>query len=80
MSFLDVSRIILSFESEDDTLEYLTNAIQCVIANYNNNKPFVFNDNEFDDNIELLCIINTIIKKLKKLKQPSEPSESTDIK
>lgn len=79
MSFLEVSQIIISFETEIETLDYLNDAIQYLITNYDNKKPFLFMGNEISNNIQLLCLLNTIITKLKKLKEPSEPTDKQQL-
>ena len=79
MSYLDVHKVILSFESEHETLQYITDALQRIISNYDSKKSFTFHNSEYDNNTELLSVVNTIIKKLIKLKeQPSISSINTE--
>ena len=67
MSFLSVERTFITFNNELECLKYINDALQFLINNYDNKKPITFMENEFNSNIELLCLINTIITKLQKL-------------
>ena len=67
MSFLSVERTFIAFNNELECLKYINDALQFLINNYDNKKPIIFMENEFNSNIELLCLINTIITKLQKL-------------
>lgn len=77
--YLEISRVIISFATENQALQYIKDGINHIITHYDDKAPYIYHENEMSSNIELLNLLNTIITKLQRLKESSEPSEDTTI-
>ena len=74
-NFLEISRVIISFETENQALQYIRDGINYVITNYDDKSPFIYYENEMSGTIELLNLLNTILSKLQRIKDSTISSD-----
>lgn len=65
MVYITVARTIVNFNNENETLQYISDALYYIKNNYKDKYSYTFKSQEFNSNIELIELLANIINKMK---------------